>query len=86
MMNFGPAELIIILAILLLLAIVVGGAIVLGIVLFSRRNKQAVAEPPGAARIPCPFCAELILPEAKVCRFCGRELPARYKMNQQEES
>lgn len=23
----------------------------------------------------CPFCAELIKAEAKVCRFCGRELP-----------
>lgn len=25
-------------------------------------------------RIPCPFCAEKILPEAKKCRFCGSEL------------
>jgi hypothetical protein len=26
------------------------------------------AEP---ARVPCPQCAEMILPAAKVCRFCG---------------
>jgi DNA-directed RNA polymerase subunit RPC12/RpoP len=25
-------------------------------------------------RIPCPHCAEKILPTARVCRFCGREV------------
>jgi hypothetical protein len=24
----------------------------------------------------CPFCAESILPEANVCKHCGRDLPA----------
>ena len=23
----------------------------------------------------CPFCAELILVRARICRFCGREVP-----------
>ena len=27
-------------------------------------------------RYPCPFCAEPIVPAAKVCRFCRKELPA----------
>ncbi len=25
-------------------------------------------------RYPCPYCAELILRDAKVCRFCGRDV------------
>jgi len=25
-------------------------------------------------RFPCPSCAEMVLVEAKVCRYCGREL------------
>jgi hypothetical protein len=24
----------------------------------------------------CPFCAELVRPEANVCKHCGRDLPA----------
>ena len=25
-------------------------------------------------RVPCPHCAELIKPEANICRFCQREV------------
>lgn len=25
-------------------------------------------------RVPCPHCAELIKPEASICRFCQREV------------
>ena len=27
-------------------------------------------------RVPCPHCAEMIRPGAKVCRFCGNSLEA----------
>ncbi len=36
----------------------------------------AVAGGPLREERECPFCAERILAKAKVCRFCGREIPA----------
>ena len=36
---------------------------------------MAVDEIPEGMR-KCPFCAEIIRSEAKICRFCQRELPA----------
>ncbi len=32
----------------------------------------------------CPFCAETIKYAAKVCRFCGRELPDNSENNEQQ--
>ncbi len=32
----------------------------------------------GHGRIPCPFCAELILLDAQLCRFCGRDVVATH--------
>lgn len=37
-------------------------------------KKQKKAKGDENKRIPCPFCKELILPEAKKCRFCKENL------------
>lgn len=50
--------------------------IVVGVILFvsGSRSKSANGQATGENK-KCPFCAELIKYEAKVCRFCGRDLP-----------
>jgi hypothetical protein len=65
MMNLGPVELIIILLMCVPILIVIA----IGVVLLARRRDVLTAK-----RAPCPYCAESILIQATVCRFCGRQL------------
>lgn len=60
-----------------------GVAIISGVLLliFSafRSNKEQVMQAPSEATDElraCPFCAESIKKEAKICRFCQRDVPA----------
>ena len=60
------------LAILLELTIWVGATLALIYGFFwIRAYFQRASE---TARVPCPHCAELIQPEARICRFCQREV------------
>lgn len=54
-----------------------GLLIVVGSVLFgfdSVRNSSGAESTAGTRK--CPFCAELVKGEAKICKHCGKDLPA----------
>ena len=53
-----------------------GVAIIAGIILFGFGSASRPEQPTtSVTHRACPFCAEQIKTEAKVCRFCQRELP-----------
>jgi hypothetical protein len=73
MMSFSLIAFGVIIFLLLLLAVVIGGAVA-AVVQLSRRIASLEGSSSAQERVHCPFCAELILPEAKICRYCEREL------------
>jgi hypothetical protein len=63
---FGTTEIILIVGVLMVVVL----PVVLIVSLLNRSSKKQAA---GLRK--CPFCAEMIQPEAIVCRFCKRDLP-----------
>lgn len=62
--SIGTSEIILILFLLLMVV----GIITAVVFVVKSASKSSIQMK------KCPFCAELIQPEAIVCRFCGRDL------------
>lgn len=53
-------------------------ALIAALVIFFTRSAQRDLQ-----RVPCPNCAELIMPQAKFCRYCGYQLQPAEGQDQQ---
>jgi hypothetical protein len=40
----------------------------------ARPSHESAAIPASGGRRPCPYCAEMILPAARFCRYCSRDV------------
>jgi len=57
---------------LIFILVLLGGLLGLAYGLFWVRAQFLYLDQQG--RVPCPHCAELIQPAAKICRFCQRDV------------
>ncbi len=70
--NIGLSELLIIVVVALFLVAILG---LIGFAIrYILHQIGAGQTADQRLRVPCPYCAELILRDAKVCRFCGRSV------------
>lgn len=67
-------------AVWLLLAVLVAPAVIIILAVLPAADVEDPARPRVSQTKACPFCAERIKPEAKVCKHCGRDLPKPSKL------